>query len=46
MCPLRKTDLRSCRANHRPIAPTGAGGLSTEEVDCRLGYATDTGHQG
>jgi len=35
VCPLwnpRETHLCSCRNNHRPTAPTGAGGLPTREV--------------
>ena len=36
VCPFKnplETHLRSCRNNHRPIAPTGASGLSTREID-------------
>ena len=49
VCPLenpRETHLRSCRNNHRPTAPTGAGGLPTREFGCRSGHPVDTGHRG
>ena len=32
--------------NHRPIAPTGAGGLPTWMVGRRPGHPVDTGHRG
>ena len=32
--------------NHRPIAPSGAGELSTREVDRRPSHSADTGHRG
>ena len=42
----RETHLRSRRSNHRPIAPSGAGELSTREVDRRPGHPADTGYRG
>jgi len=36
---------RYCRNNHRPTAPTGAGGLPTWEVGCRSGHPVDTGQR-
>jgi len=41
----RETHLRSCRTNHRPIAPSGAVGLSIREVDRRPDHPADTGHR-
>ena len=34
------------RNNHRPTAPTGAGGLPTREVGRRPGHPVDAGHWG
>ena len=39
------THLRSCRPNHRPIAPSGAGRLSTREVERRPRHPVDTGYR-
>jgi len=37
---------RSCRPSHRHTAPSGAGGLSTREVDCKPGHPADVRHRG
>ena len=42
----QETHLRSCRSNHRPIAPTGAGEFSTREVGRRPGHPAGPGHRG
>jgi len=42
----RVTHLLSCRTNRRPIAPAGAGGLSTREIDRRSGHLAYTAHRG
>ena len=42
----RGTYLHSCWNNHRPTAPTGAGGLSTRAVGRRPGHPVDIGHRG
>jgi len=38
--------LHSCRTNRQPIAPAGACGLSTREVNHKSGHLADTGHRG
>ena len=40
----RKTLLRSCRNNHRPIPPAGTSMFSTREVDS--GHLADARHRG
>jgi len=41
-----ETHLHSRQTNLQPIAPSGAGGLSTREVDRRPGHLADAGHRG